>query len=419
MISMLYKIRDELALLKDQVKGLLLDRQIEQNTGTGVAQGASVSGNRISLKSDSNDQGIAEPPYTIFYNQGEGVTENFPEGFYVYVPKGCLYVDGEVVEFKTDDLYGGDCMKVSGLTVEGNTAEPETVYAHIRVTSSDGGREIGVTFDTKEKPEEAGGNAGGRSYDFIVGTFADTYTRICSSVVFLGEKDETEMPFQIKEVNGVKTITNNTFYFDRAEYTLPDFAAIPDNGFVYLMVHKKSPTEATTLEWDFNLSNKLYTQPDYKSYPIKLYEFKASKMVKDFRNTFLTLSSGNFYNCNKLDVITDIKIIPPDVTSSTSGSYMMEVTKKTIQGNFEILPRLVSTSEVKLFDLVDVEYVSDTHYGSTPDGKMKYSFYNNFKRILVPGFEKTPENPHDRGWRVVFNTVPHSIGSEDVPYPDM
>ena len=153
MISMLYKIADELALLKDQVKGLLLDRQIEQNTETAVVQGSSVSGNRISLKSDSNDQGIAEPPYTIFYNQGEGVTENFPEGFYVYVPKGCLYVDGEVVEFKTNDLYGGDCMKVSGLTVEGNTAEPETVYAHIRVTSSDGGREIGVTFDTKEKPD--------------------------------------------------------------------------------------------------------------------------------------------------------------------------------------------------------------------------------------------------------------------------
>ena len=296
MISMLYKIADELALLKDQVKGLLLDRQIEQNTETAVAQGASVSGNRISLKSDSNEQGIAEPPYTIFYNQGEGVTENFPEGFYVYVPKGCLYVDGEVVEFKTDDLYGGDCMKVSGLTVEGNTAEPETVYAHIRVTSSDGGREIGVTFDTKEKPEEAGGNAGGRSYDFIVGTFADTYTRICSSVVFLGEKDETETPFQIKEVNGVKTITNNVFYFDGAEKKITDFKNIPQDGFVYLTATKEAAKEGSDVKpkWsDFSLSTEEVKAPEGgRAFNIKLYEFEKGKVKCDYRTTFLTLGSG-------------------------------------------------------------------------------------------------------------------------------
>ena len=337
MISMLYKIRDELALLRDQVKGLLLDRQIEQNTETGVVQGASVSGNRISLKSASNEQVIAEPPYTIFYNQGEGVSENFPEGFYVYVPKGCLYVDGEVVEFKTDDLYGGDCMKVSGLTVEGNTSEPETVYAHVRVTSSDGGREIGVTFDTKEKPEEAGGNVGGRSYDFIVGTFADTYTRICSSIVFLGET-VIETPFQIKEVDGVKTITNNVFYFDGAEKKIADFENIPQTGFVYLTATKEAAKEGSAgkPEWsEFSLSTEEVKAPEGgRAFNIKLYEFENGKVKCDYRTTFLTLEGGEVFKLHIASEHTATSVAanhPPTASVSGDGTET-----NPLQFSFEI-----------------------------------------------------------------------------------
>jgi hypothetical protein len=228
------------------------------------------------------------------------------------------------------------------------------------------------------------------------------------------KKGGADMPFQIKVVDGVKTITNNTFYFDGAEHTLPDFTAIPDTGCVYLLVYKKPPTEAIALQWVFGLSNNINSLSGYGTYAIKLYEFKASKMVMDFRNTFLTLSSGSFYPCQKLDVISDLEFLPPGTGENRTDKYVLKATRKMIQGNFEILPKTTETKMISMFDMVDVEYVSNTHYGTTPDGKNNYVFYNDFKRILVPGIEETPKPPHNRGWGVVFSTVPHSIGDEDV-----
>ena len=143
---------------------------------------------------DSNPfkkKNYAESPYTVFCDQEESGDGNM----YIYVPKGCLRIDGDDVSF------GADYEIVEGLSAEENEGIKESVYAHVRVTVKNGVNDVQIKFTVNKDYDGWEWEPGERRYDFLVGVFDETYTRVCESMV---EFDERKPPvaFEVAGRNG-------------------------------------------------------------------------------------------------------------------------------------------------------------------------------------------------------------------------
>lgn len=160
------------------------------------ASGGSTSRSQLPLckpDSFSEDKSTeAEPPFSIFYEY-DGESGSRSQGFYIYVPRGCLLVGDTEVSFLGAE---GDCVRIDDLEDDDSI---QTVYAHVAETEADSGEyEAKFTCDV-DRPEEfrdddSGSEGSGEEgeeatreyYRFKVGVFSGTYVRLCSSVVSLG-----------------------------------------------------------------------------------------------------------------------------------------------------------------------------------------------------------------------------------------
>lgn len=136
----------------------------------------------------------AEPPFSIFYEY-DGESGSRSQGFYIYVPRGCLLVGDTEVSFLGAE---GDCVRIDDLEDDDSI---QTVYAHVAETEADSGEyEAKFTCDAscpEEFRDDSGSGGSGEEgeegeeatreyYRFKVGVFDGTYVRLCSSVVSLG-----------------------------------------------------------------------------------------------------------------------------------------------------------------------------------------------------------------------------------------
>ena len=159
------------------------------------------------------------------------------------------------------------------------------VASRVVMETDDLGRQILVEYD-----KDVQNTALGRTH-----TVTGERRRIVGIIAVRSEGVDILHPFQIKEVDDVKTITNNVFYFDGAEKKITDFKNIPQDGFVYLTATKEAAIEGSDEKpkWsDFSLSTEEVKAPEGgRAFNIKLYEFEKGKVKCDYRTTFLTLGS--------------------------------------------------------------------------------------------------------------------------------
>jgi hypothetical protein len=133
-----------------------------------ISQGDSSSGNELEnamMRVDDESLGEEEAlaPFSVFYEEHEDIRS---KGYYIFVPQGCVLVNGEVATFP--DADDDRLVALPNLEDEGIT----TLYAHVNENNE-------VSFDGEEKREED-------AYCFQVGVFGENYVRICSSLVHLG-----------------------------------------------------------------------------------------------------------------------------------------------------------------------------------------------------------------------------------------
>jgi hypothetical protein len=204
-------IQSELLRIKNRVDNLdvAVNMSFEKKDSDSEYQNSS-TGN--SLIHHDAKKCIAEAPFTVFYNQGN---DNLDEGcFYIYTPKGCISLDGEDIDF--GESVKDDCMKVEGLS-EGETSEEgEFVYCHVRAVKKSGQNEVSIVFNTNKEAssgESEGGEKwepGERRFNFIVGFFKDSYTRVCSSRIELG-CEEKNVAFAVVGCDGIWKVR----YYDK------------------------------------------------------------------------------------------------------------------------------------------------------------------------------------------------------------
>ena len=214
-------IQSELLRIKNRVDDLdiAVSMSFEKKDSDSEYQNPSTS---RSLIHHEAKKCIAEAPFTVFYNQGN---DNLDEGcFYIYTPKGCISLDGEDIEF--GESVNDDCMKVEGLSESETSEEGEFVYCHVRAVKKSGKNEVSIVFDTNEEAssgESEGGEEwepGERRFDFIVGIFKESYTRVCSSRIELG-CEEKKVAFAVVGCDGIWKVR----YYDKC-FTYNNF--VPD-----------------------------------------------------------------------------------------------------------------------------------------------------------------------------------------------
>lgn len=204
-------IQSELLRIKNRVDNLdvAVSMSFEKKDSDSEYQNPSTS---KSLIHHDAKKCIAEAPFTVFYNQGN---DNLDEGcFYIYTPKGCISLDGEDIEF--GESVKDDCMKVEGLSDAETSEEGEFVYCHVRAVKKSGKNEVSIVFDTNKEAssgESEGGEKwepGERRFNFIVGFFKDSYTRVCSSRIELG-CEEKNVAFAVVGCDGTWKVR----YYDK------------------------------------------------------------------------------------------------------------------------------------------------------------------------------------------------------------
>lgn len=220
-ISELKSVVDNLTIKIDSISSIAndtsddLEREIFEGEGsTGYIK-------------DSNPfkkKNYAESPYTVFCDQEESGDGNM----YIYVPKGCLRIDGDDVSF------GADYEIVEGLSAEENEGIKESVYAHVRVTVKNGVNDVQIKFTVNKDYDGWEWEPGERRYDFLVGVFDETYTRVCESMV---EFDERKPPvaFEVAGRNGDWHIRYLPGCFSYLGFTPAEVEPVPeDDGWISL-----------------------------------------------------------------------------------------------------------------------------------------------------------------------------------------
>ena len=205
-------------------------------------------GTRIDQRTDGEavEESYAMPPFTVFY-------EHYPEdsgrevGFYIFVPKGCLRVDGEEVDFADagNEIDADGCIAMPDVSKDDTE---QKIYAHVRAVvgrSGDGGAEgdelkIDVRFNTEKDYDEWEWEPGERRFDFVVGEFDEkSYTRICTSMVKLGEV-RREVAFSVEGRNNTWKVRYFDGSFTYAGFTPDEVTPTPVEGWIDLNSRAKN-----------------------------------------------------------------------------------------------------------------------------------------------------------------------------------
>ena len=248
-------------------------------------------GTRIDQRTDDEavEESYAMPPFTVFY-------EHYPEdsgrevGFYIFVPKGCLRVDGEEVDFAD----AGNEVDADGCIAMPDVSKDDTeqkIYAHVRAVvgrSGDYGAEgdelkIEVRFNTEEHYDEWEWGPGERRFDFVVGEFDEkSYTRICTSMVKLGEA-RREVAFSVEGRNNTWKVRYFDGSFTYAGFTPDEVTPTPVEGWIDLNSQAKT---------------------------LSVYGHATYEMDKD----------GDVVSCKSLVINTSSTSMAPGSSSSSSSS---------------------------------------------------------------------------------------------------
>lgn len=139
----------------------------------------------------------AELPFTVFYKYDGLETEEElsiyeNRRFYMYVPDGCVVIDGENLDFETEceNYYvkSVPCLKVEDISLD--EEESQNVYLHIRVEKKSGKNEIKSKVDTEAdmSSDLSEWAPGVRFYNILLGKFDGAYDRYCVDKIVLNEK---------------------------------------------------------------------------------------------------------------------------------------------------------------------------------------------------------------------------------------
>ena len=145
--------------------------------------------NGAPLPQETPSEGLGEamPPFSVFYEYTPDGTRG--AGFYIYVPEGCVLVDGVKAEIGDGDTQTPDDDDCIPLDLGSDNAE-KTVYAHVIEKEESGDeKEYYVIFDTLKENDDS-------IYDFKVAIFENGagYIRVCSSLVSLGGSSGSRKP---------------------------------------------------------------------------------------------------------------------------------------------------------------------------------------------------------------------------------
>lgn len=180
-----------------------------------ISQEDSSSGNELEnamMRVDEESLGEEEAlaPFSVFYEEHEDIRS---KGYYIFVPQGCVLVNGEEATFP--DADDDSLVALPNLKDEGIT----TLYAHVNKSNE-------VSFSGEDWQDDD-------AFCFKVGVFEESYLRVCSSLVSLGgeggaKAECTPHPFEVRRFKADFTSDNpdGLFVWIPDEY---DLVVINDN----------------------------------------------------------------------------------------------------------------------------------------------------------------------------------------------
>lgn len=238
------------------------------------------------------------PPFTVQYaasiDSGAG-------GWIVWLPAGCININGTEV---TPADSGGTALEAAGSPYPAGwyklaVTDPTALYLAIYARTSSGGAATPLARISGAAPASSAypSGYGAPVVVRICAISGKIVTQTLASAVVINvgaDNPAPAAPFAYSVTNSgesvVRSITNNSFYFNGELKTIADFTGVPVDGTVYL-VCTGTPTELGSLAWTFALA----TEPggattDGKVINIKLYDFSSGEISMDYRTTFLTLA---------------------------------------------------------------------------------------------------------------------------------